>query len=536
MGYIKLFAEKDTFVQDRKTNIMTALAGPSANFGASETLEIANRLNPVNDVQEHFIKRLLIQFNLSALTAAINSNTIKNFNDPSVSVTLKMFNVVHDQINPESFKVNVYPVLSPWDEGNGTQSETSPISGYANWDDRKTGYAWNNAGMGASGGNGSFTASTDVAIAASAQSVEFNTGWENLSLDIKSTVNNWIDGTLTNNGLLLKLNNDIESITSYDVGVKKFYGKSTNTVHQPYIEIQYDNYIKDDRNFVNKGSTANLAFYNVINGVFQDITLGGVGSSTGNFLGSITLYAATAENSAYVPIAVTPGGSREAGWVKKGIYRTVIDLSFKDFVQSPSTYQGSTFGGGEDYGNDTGTYGSTANVAQYDTNFYDQTIGNDFAYFKDVWTIASDHPLTALSTSSITSTWKAVSIFNDAGSIDTSELIVNIKNLKQTYNYTSKAFLRLFIQKSGMQFAPLTAALDTVTTETIQSGWFKVVENSTNREVLPYLELDYDKDGNFFEIDMNNFSTGSDYRIILKFNYKGEEKILDSSLFIFSVI
>ena len=47
MGYIKLFAEKDTFVQDRKTNIMTALAGPSANFGASETLEIANRFKNV---------------------------------------------------------------------------------------------------------------------------------------------------------------------------------------------------------------------------------------------------------------------------------------------------------------------------------------------------------------------------------------------------------------------------------------------------------------------------------------------------------
>ena len=85
MGYIKLFAEKDTFIQDRKTNTMTALAGPSANFGASETLEIANRLNPVYDVQEHFIKRLLIQFNLSALTAAINNNAIKNFNDSSVS-------------------------------------------------------------------------------------------------------------------------------------------------------------------------------------------------------------------------------------------------------------------------------------------------------------------------------------------------------------------------------------------------------------------------------------------------------------------
>ena len=43
------------------------------------------------------------------------------------------------------------------------------------------------------------------------------------------------------------------------------------------------------------------------------------------------------------------------------------------------------------------------------------------------------------------------------------------------------------------------------------------------------------KDGNFFEVDMSNFDTGQDYRIILKLNYLGQEKILDSSLFIFSV-
>jgi len=95
--------------------------------------------------------------------------------------------------------------------------------------------------------------------------------------------------------------------------------------------------------------------------------------------------------------------------------------------------------------------------------------------------------------------------------------------------------LRLFIQKSGMTFKTLTAAVETVSSEIVKEGWFKVVEESTNREVLPYLELDYDKDGNFFEIDMNNFDVGRDYRIILKLNYLGEEKILDSTLFVFRV-
>jgi hypothetical protein len=515
VGLIRLYAEKDTFIQDRKKSIITAEEGPSANFGASETLEIANRLNPDGSVQERFIKRLLIQFSMSALTAVINNSTIKNFSSNTVSATLKMFNVLHNQKNPEGFKLNLYPVLSAWDEGTGTMSETSPLSGYANWYNRKTGYTWDSPGLGTSGSNGSFTSSTDVDFPASAQSVEFSTGWEDLSLNVKSLVTSWVDGVTANNGLLIKLDDAFESITSYDVGVKKFYGKSTNTVFAPYIQIQYEDFVKDDRNFVPKGTTANLAFYNVVNEQYQDITSVGYGTNTGDFLGTVILYGATASDAPYAALTGNESGSTlTASRVKKGIYRTNFGLAFGEYREKASEY-----GGGE-----------------YGENFYNDIIQNDYQYFKDVWTITANHPLTALSTSSITSTWKASNIFFNEESFTTNDLIVNIKNLKETYNHNSKVLLRLFIQKSGMSFAPLTAALDTVSTETIKVGWFKVVDESDGREVLPYLELDYDKDGNFVEIDMNNLDTGIDYRIIFKFNYLGEEKILDSSLFVFRVV
>tara|TARA_R110000824_G_scaffold40100_6_gene120495 strand:- start:8324 stop:9868 length:1545 start_codon:yes stop_codon:yes gene_type:complete len=514
MGYIRLFADKDTFIQDRKTSDATAKAGPSANFGASETLEIANRLDP-DGWSEHYIKRLLIQFNLSSLTAAVSNGNIKSFIASSVSARLKMFNVIHDQLNPEGFELNVYPVLSAWSEGAGTGPETSPLTGYANWYHRKAGTLWDDPGLSQSGANGSFTASTDVDITASSQTTQFDNGWENIDLDVKSIVTNWVDGLSTNNGLLITLDSTLESVTSYDVGVKKFYGKTTNTVYQPYIEIQYDDYIKDDRNFVPKGTTANLAFYNVVNGRYQDITPGGYGTSTGDFLGTVTLYGATASDGTYAALTGNESGSTlTASRVKKGIYRANFGLALNEYKEKSSVYDS----------------------AEYGENFFDDTLQNDYQYFKDVWTVTSNHPLTALSTSSITSTWKASDIFYNATAYSTSDLIINIRNFKPTYNHNSKALFRLFIEKQGTNLTTLTAALDTITSETVTSGWFKILDEETNREVLSYLELDYDKDGNFFEIDMNNLDTGREYRIVLKLNYLGEEKILDTSLFVFSVI
>jgi len=516
MGYIRLFADKDTSIQDRKVNEAVAKAGPSANFGASETLSIANRFSP-DGWAEHYIKRLLIQFNLSSLTSAVGDGSIKNFSDNTVSATLKMFNVIHDQLNPEGFNLNVYPVLSAWSEGVGTDPGTSPLTGYANWDYRKAGTLWDDPGLSQSGANGSFTASTDVDMTASSQTTQFDNGWENMNLDVKSIVTNWVDGLSTNNGLLVTLDETFESVTSYDVGVKKFYGRTTNTVYQPYIEIQYDDYIKDDRNFVPKGTTANLAFYNVINGRYQDITSDGYGTSTGNFLGTVTLYGATASDGSYAALTGNESGSTlTASRVKKGVYKTNFGLALGEYREKASSY------------------GS----AEYGENFFDDTLQNDYQYFRDIWTITSNHPLTALSTSSITSTWKASDIFYNAEAYNTSDLIINIRNFKQTYNHNSKALFRLFIEERGdsTNLITLTAALDTITSETVTSGWFKILDEATNREVLSYLELDYDKDGNFFEIDMSILDTGREYRIVLKLNYLGEEKILDTSLFVFSVI
>ena len=167
MGYLKIFADKDTFIQDRPINTSVAKQGPSANFGASETLEISRRIDP-GIFEESFVRRALTHFNISALSAAVDSNLI-NMADASTSATLKLFNVNHGERQAEGFYLHAYPVINNWTEGSGTEPETSPISGYADWYNRSVGNAWNDNGLGLSG----TSTSNDVDVTTSATSVEF---------------------------------------------------------------------------------------------------------------------------------------------------------------------------------------------------------------------------------------------------------------------------------------------------------------------------------------------------------------------------
>ena len=307
-----------------------------------------------------------------------------------------------------------------------------------------------------------------------------------------------------------------ESITGYDFGTKTFYSKSTNTLYQPYIEYLYNDHIKDDRSAgVVRGASASLAFYNVVNGSFQDITVDGYGTNTGNFLGHVTLYGSTKATGPWQALTGhTTDGRLAATRIRKGIYKTSFTLGAGEWSEL-----GSTYGGG-----------------QYGENLYNDTEINEYKYFSDRWTLTSNHPLTALSTSSISSTWSATDMFANAGFNDSDTLLVSIKNLRDEYHHDAHARFRLFIEEKGTEFTPLTAALDNIQTGIIvKNGFVKIVDHITNETVIPYTVLDYDKDGNFFEVDMSNLECRK-HKIVLKFTHKGEVKILDKNLFTFTVI
>ena len=514
MGYIKLNSVKDNTIQDRAANSVSSPEGTSANMGADSVVEISNRkLSSI--VDESFVRRALIQFELSGLTKAVADGKLVLGNSDT-NITLHMRHMNHETMQATNFNINVFPVLSAWTEGGGLFNGSEgpePVSGVSNWNYRVAGGAWNDPGLGLSGA----LTSSDVDVTSSAVSNSFTTGYEDLTADIKSIVTNWVEGTSSNHGLLLTLDQTNESLTGTDFGAKAFASRETNTLKAPYISISYNNLVKDDRASIAKGASAGLAFYNIVNNEYQDITSSGFGTSTANFLGTVKLYGSSSSTGPWAALTGNEAGSSlTAVRVKKGVYRTTFTLGMGEYKEKESAY----------------------GTAQYGENFFDDTEINEYEYFQDVWTVTGNHPLTALSTSSVSSTWKAIDWLGSSSFYDLDQLSINIRNFKDSFHHESHAIFRLFIEKNNLiDLTPLTAAVNSSTTGVIvRNGQWKIVDAETNETIIPYFDLDYDQNGNFFELDMSNLEVNYRYKIVFKLTHLGETKILNNKRFTFSVI
>lgn len=62
---------------------------------------------------------------------------------------------------------------------------------------------------------------------------------DNLNVEVTDYVNEWLDGTRTNNGLIIKKQNTDESSTR-KFGSIKFFSSDTNTIYPPTLEVRWD--------------------------------------------------------------------------------------------------------------------------------------------------------------------------------------------------------------------------------------------------------------------------------------------------------
>lgn len=75
----------------------------------------------------------------------------------------------------------------------------------------------------------------------------FDIGNENIKIDITDLVNDYLDGKLTNKGLMISFTPLTEiSKTVYDEYIS-FFSHKTDSYFEPYVETIYDDYIEDDR-------------------------------------------------------------------------------------------------------------------------------------------------------------------------------------------------------------------------------------------------------------------------------------------------
>lgn len=177
-------------------------AAPSLNYGAATDLVVGNNGGATN------YRRALLDFDLSLIPAGSIVN----------SATLSLYQ--HAQSDTSTPQLGVYPASRSWTQGAGNGTATGDGATWSKYDGV---YNWTAAG-------GDFGA-----VAGTASAPNSTAAWVNIS--IAGLMQNWVNGTTANYGVLVKKTN--EGVGTNDNKTYYSADNSTNPTLRPMLTVEY---------------------------------------------------------------------------------------------------------------------------------------------------------------------------------------------------------------------------------------------------------------------------------------------------------
>lgn len=457
MSIKRFIAEKDTTITDAfRENLV--IRGTDSNMGAADSLEVFSIYGQASSSSLEK-SRILIQFPITQIISDRNSGKIPS--SGSVQFYLRMFNVVHPFSVPRDFSMTINPVSSSWEEGYGLDME-----GYTD-----KGYVSGSGGVGATWFYPSSNSPNWISQGADYLTgsgydltASFRSGLEDIEIDITNLTEEWLSGSLSNNGLLIKLSSSYEDgSTLGSFYTKKFSARTSEFYfNRPCIEARWNPSVVDDRNNFYASSsllsaednTMNLYFYNKVNGVLKNIV--------GNPIPNIQFY---------------------------------TDSSFSNQISASYSSVSNPL---------PGIYKAQVSVDTTASVLYDKWVNS----------------LTS-STKYFSSSLDVYQRENDTTS-NLPEYIVNITNIKPTYTQNEQARFNIFVREKDWQPTIYTVAYNNVENTSIPNLYYKIFRLNDNYTIidystgsLAYTKTSYDSNGNYFDLDMNIFEKNYGYGIKL---------------------
>ena len=219
--YYFLTASKDASVY---------LQQPDQNTGLDEVLEVSKvYYGNIKDVS-----RALLKFDLNGVSESIVSG------DVSLEEATLILRETDSEELPLEFTLEAYPISQSWEMGNGTRFDDISTAGVT-WNNREgdTIQRWLQTAEFSEVSTGSYAGlgGTFYDSVYATQNFEYLTS--DVNMDVKDIVEDWISGSIPNDGLILKLPFSKES-DSTDYGILKLFSKETHTIHQPKLRIGWD--------------------------------------------------------------------------------------------------------------------------------------------------------------------------------------------------------------------------------------------------------------------------------------------------------
>ena len=239
MAVYKLFPAKDTSLYSMY---------PTMNTGIDPILQISN-LNFAVDSSPS-VARSILQFDDSEI-----ANVLENkVGSKTWDAQLRCF-IATAQGVVEDSTLELFPVYNGWNQGTGTYLDEPITTDGAAWNSPLFGGgdAWDIGGASlgytssynptyAPQGGGSWYLSSSDGVTQYPVTQSFDPRSEkDLSVYVKSMVEDWYSGSLLNNGIIIKWENAAEFSTNKQVQpVMQYYSVDTNTIYPPELDIKWD--------------------------------------------------------------------------------------------------------------------------------------------------------------------------------------------------------------------------------------------------------------------------------------------------------
>jgi hypothetical protein len=487
MAIKRYTADKDTIITNGY-NYTLSQRGTGSNMGYADSLEVYSiygQASSSTNGKSQELARTLVQFPINNIITDRTNNIVPDVG--SVSFYLRMFNVATAFTLPQDFTLTVRALSKDWNEGTGLDMEEYTDLGNVNWIDADASTVWDNVG-------GDFHASP-------LYTASFARGYEDLEVDITPLVEEWIDGTKTNYGVILRLTGSQEALyvnpdgSGLDNGslvenatgststyyTKRFSSRSSNYFfNRPRIEARWNSSKGDDREYFYYSSSFaplvdnlnTLYMYNYVRG--RLVNLPGVGNGELN----LSMYSSSNAAPTGGALNLALGGNVVAnldtqatgGYVSTGIYSCSLSM----------------------------TAASTRVLALH-----------------DVWHSGGVQFFTGALYPEVMPSYQSAPTFNR---------ITTLTNLRKQYSRKETARFRFFVRDKNWNPTLYTVSTANNPTEVIPSASFGVARIIDNLQVVPYgtgsdlsTLLSYDEKGNYFDLDVSMLEAGYAYKIKLAY-------------------
>mgnify|MGYP003114567252 CR=1 FL=1 len=488
MAILRYTASADnTITNAYEANLVTR--GTAANMGYADSLEVFSIFGQESgsNGQSSELSRILVQFPVTSITADRTAGTIPG--SGSVSFYLRMFNAEHPFTLPQDFTLVVAPISQSWNEGVGLDMDEYQDTGFSNWLSASSATKWTSVG-------GDYLPQDNY-------NVSFPEGYEDIELDVSEVVENWIKGLsggeYNNYGFGIRLTASQEAYFSSSLGgdsgsviqntvgstesyyTKKFFARSTEYFFKrPVIEARWDSRLLDDReNFYYSSSRApaefntnNLYVYNYVRGELRNLPSVG----TNNL--SVSFYSSSFGSPTGSKLEIALGGTTV----------TALDVNTTASYVSPGIYSCSV----------ALTAASTA-----------------LQEIHDVWHSGGVEYFTGSIFPETLPSYDSAPTFNR---------VTACKNLKKVYSTQDTARFRFFVRDRNWSPTLYTVATTNNPTDVIESASFSICRVIDNHPAIGYgtgsefsTYLSYDKEGNYFDLDMSLLEP--DYMYEIKLSY-----------------